>query len=82
MTERVMYPDYIWAAVETVRRKAVEARERLQTQAPLAPGEIEVTFDAAVDARQASLEEMERITRLTDAALGELQEKASRPENE
>lgn len=80
MTGRVIYPDYIWDAVRNVQRKAREARERLLAQQPVAPGEVEVSFDAAVDARQASLEELERIERLTQAALRELTEKASRPE--
>jgi hypothetical protein len=77
-----LYPDYIWTAVETVQRKAREARERLQSQAPVAPGEVEISFEAAVDVRQASIEEMDRIERLTSAALDELREKANRPESQ
>ena len=51
-------------------------------QAPVAPGEVEISFEAAVDVRQASIEEMDRIERLTSAALDELREKAGRPESE
>lgn len=82
MTERVVYPKYIWDAVRSAQRKAREARERLLAQRPVTPGEAEVNFSAAEDAHRASLEELERIERLTEAALRELTEKASRPEDE
>lgn len=82
MTGRVMYPDYIWDAVRHTQRKAREARERLLAQQPVAPGDVEASSGAAVDARQASLEELDRIERLTTDALRELTEKASRPDDE
>jgi hypothetical protein len=81
MTGRVIYPKYIWDAVRHTQRKAREARERLLEQQAL-PGEAEANAGPAAAARQASLEELERIERLTTDALRELTENASRQDDE